>query len=236
MMKCYRPLGLIAAVSLDLDDTLYDNGPVLEAAEQKLVDWLEERVKPLTDSRRYFGQWRQRVMLEDPQLRHDTTASRQAALAAGLRALGVTNSQALAEAAMGRFLEWRSQVAISPQTHELLAYLASRRPLIAISNGNADIHKMGLDPYFSASFRAGLGRPMKPAPDLFLAGARHLRLAPAAILHVGDHPNQDVAGAVRAGMQVAWFNPKGQDVRHQDKGQLLPHLEIQSLASLRQLL
>ncbi|WP_341502430.1 HAD-IA family hydrolase [Gallaecimonas sp. GXIMD4217] len=235
-MKIYRPLGPIAALSLDLDDTLYDNGPVLEAAEGKLVAWLEERVKPITDSRRYFAQWRQRVIQEDPWLAHDTTASRHAALSAGLKAIGVANAAGLADGAMARFLEWRSQASIGPETHELLTYLSSRKPLICISNGNADIQALGLGQYFQASFHAGGSRRMKPAPDLYRAAAEHLKLTPAAILHVGDRLDHDVAGALEAGLQSAWFNTKGDDIRHQARGQLLPHVEISALASLKQLL
>lgn len=77
---------------------------------------------------------------------------------------------------------------------------------------------------------------MKPATDLFAAAAQHLRLTPAAILHIGDRLDHDIAGALAAGYQTAWFNPQRHSLLTQSRGQQLPHLEIQSLASLRQLL
>lgn len=232
----YRPLGPIAAISFDLDDTLYDNGPIIQRAEQRLNDWLAERVKLRDDSYQYFQGWRQRVIQEDPALAHDTTACRHRALARGLTALGVSQAEVLADAAMGHFLEWRSECALAPEVHQLLAQLATRRPLVAISNGNADIDRLGLGPYFKAAFHAGGSRRMKPAPDLFLAAAQHLKLTPKAILHIGDHLREDIEGALGAGFQAAWYNPQGLAIKDQHKGKLLPHFEFQTLASLRQLL
>lgn len=40
----------------------------------------------------------------------------------------------------------------------------------------------------------------KPSPLIFRATARALRLPPEAILHLGDSPSRDVAGARQAGM------------------------------------
>ncbi|EKE75891.1 HAD-IA family hydrolase [Gallaecimonas xiamenensis] len=232
----YRPLGPIAAISFDLDDTLYDNGPLIRSAEAKLQQWLAERVKTLADSGPYFWQWRQRVISEDPMLAHDATASRHQALSRGLTALGVNQAQGLADAAMAHFLEWRSDCTLGPEIHLLLEQLSSRRPLVAISNGNADIERLGLGKYFKGAFHAGASRRMKPAPDLFLAAAQHLKLTPKAILHIGDHLRDDIQGALQAGYQAAWYNPEGLSIKSQGKGLLLPHFEFQSLASLRQLL
>ena len=39
-MRFYRPLGPVKAMTFDLDDTLYDNGPVIRAAEVSLQDYI----------------------------------------------------------------------------------------------------------------------------------------------------------------------------------------------------
>lgn len=39
-MKHYRPLQPIAAMTFDLDDTLYDNRPVIERLEREVLAWL----------------------------------------------------------------------------------------------------------------------------------------------------------------------------------------------------
>jgi inorganic pyrophosphatase len=45
----------------------------------------------------------------------------------------------------------------------------------------------------------------KPDPAIFHAAAAMIGVAPARILVVGDHPEADIAGAARAGMQTAWL-------------------------------
>jgi putative hydrolase of the HAD superfamily len=45
----------------------------------------------------------------------------------------------------------------------------------------------------------------KPDPAIFHAAAARIGVAPARILVVGDHPEADIAGAARAGMQTVWL-------------------------------
>lgn len=50
----------------------------------------------------------------------------------------------------------------------------------------------------------------KPSPDLFLRAADAAGgAAPDRVLHVGDSWEEDVEGALRAGMKAAWINPHG---------------------------
>lgn len=44
----------------------------------------------------------------------------------------------------------------------------------------------------------------KPDPAIFLWAARRLGLPPGDVLFVGDHPESDVVGAARVGMQTVW--------------------------------
>jgi putative hydrolase of the HAD superfamily len=46
----------------------------------------------------------------------------------------------------------------------------------------------------------------KPAPQIFAAAAGALDLPMDAVLHVGDDPEMDVAGALAAGQHAAWVN------------------------------
>ncbi|GAL07766.1 putative FMN hydrolase [Photobacterium aphoticum] len=39
-MQVYRPFPAPKAITFDLDDTLYDNRPVIRRAEQAMYDWL----------------------------------------------------------------------------------------------------------------------------------------------------------------------------------------------------
>ena len=46
-MKFYRPLRPFKAISFDLDDTLYDNHPIIEKAENDFLIW--KTVEQVTD-------------------------------------------------------------------------------------------------------------------------------------------------------------------------------------------
>jgi putative hydrolase of the HAD superfamily len=64
------------------------------------------------------------------------------------------------------------------------------------------LDSLELTPFFDAivvSVEVGF---CKPAPEIFREAVRKLDLPSGNILHVGDSESEDVAGAVRAGMQV----------------------------------
>jgi putative hydrolase of the HAD superfamily len=41
-MRFYRPVGLISAITFDLDDTLYDNRPVILRTEQESLLFVQQ--------------------------------------------------------------------------------------------------------------------------------------------------------------------------------------------------
>jgi putative hydrolase of the HAD superfamily len=59
-----------------------------------------------------------------------------------------------------------------------------------------------------------------------------LKEEPEATLHVGDHPVDDVLGALDAGFQSAWINRCAQVWTHEWK----PHAQVQNLHELVELL
>jgi len=106
----------------------------------------------------------------------------------------------------GHFAEpaaWRIYEDVFP-TLDLLA----SRPikLGVISNWDERLrpllHKLKLDHYFQTlaiSLEVGFS---KPSPVIFKNTAKELGLPPGSILHVGDSPEMDGAGATAAGFQV----------------------------------
>ncbi|MCZ4263190.1 HAD hydrolase-like protein, partial [Limimaricola sp. G21655-S1] len=90
------------------------------------------------------------------------------------------------------FLAERSKIEVSESTHQLLARLAERYPLVVITNGNLDLAQAGLDRYFTLVCKAGAGARMKPASDMFEQTRSTLKLPAGRILHVGAHPETDV--------------------------------------------
>ncbi len=181
-------LGRIRAISLDLDDTLWPVWPAIERAERVLHEWLAIHA-PMTAA----------LFANPMALREVRESIRLALYRAG-------DHPRLAEPAFEAFFAERNNVTLYPDALPALEFLAERFPLVSLSNGNADLQRVGLAAFFRASISArefGVG---KPDARIFHAAAGALDLAPEQVLHVGDDTVLDVLGARNAGMQAAWAN------------------------------
>lgn len=215
-MEFFRRLGAVRAISFDLDDTLYDNRPVIARAEQWMVQHMRDRYpETALFDHDAWQRLKWRLQQQDPALRHDVSLCRRQMLRQALSSGGMDAARAEQEAGrvFDRFLEVRSQVTVPALTRQVLTTLAARYPLVVITNGNVLVERLGLDHHFQHILKAGGGFRMKPEPDLFHAMARRLGLPPAQILHVGDDATTDVAGAVHNGYRSAWLNDVGQSWR-----------------------
>lgn len=227
------------AISFDLDDTLYDNRPVLKRAEASLMAFLAQEY---CETRRWQrADWialKAALLSKYPELIHDTTAARFVMLEQGLLTLGYSRADAEIGAQRGleHFLKDRSNFTVSPSIITMLEELGGRYPLIGLTNGNVDADKIGLDSLFKFVLHPGDGTRKKPYPDMFYSACRRLDIAHQALLHVGDSYLNDVQGARMAGCQSIWLNPAfGRD--SVDKGcGMLPHVEIGDISELAVLL
>jgi FMN hydrolase / 5-amino-6-(5-phospho-D-ribitylamino)uracil phosphatase len=199
----------IEAISLDLDDSLWPSVPTLLAAEQTLHEWLAAHA-PRTASI-YSPAFRQatrnRLLAGHPDRAHDVGWLRRASLRQACRDAG--DDPGLADSAFEIFLAARQQVTLYPDVEPVLARWAGRYRLVAISNGNADIGRIGLGRYFSAcvsAHEAGFGKPDR---RIFHEACRRIAIAPAATLHIGDDWQLDVRAARDAGLQAAWLRRPG---------------------------
>jgi FMN phosphatase YigB (HAD superfamily) len=113
-----------------------------------------------------------------------------------------------------------------------LARLAARYPLVSLSNGNADLERIGLKHFFRDSISARECGVAKPAARIFHAACERLGLPPHAVLHVGDDPELDVAGAGAAGLRSVWLNRNGAPWAHAHS----PDLHVSDLAQLADIL
>lgn len=235
-MQFYRRWQPVAAISFDLDDTLYDNGLAIERAEQWMLAHLrsEYLATAMLDKPRWL-ELKRNLLQEQPALRHDVSLARRHGIQAALMAGGMAETKAAqeAESVFAAFLAERSRIEVSASTHALLARLAERYPLAVITNGNLDLAQARLADYFTLVCKAGEGARMKPAPDMFRQVQESLGLAPEQILHVGDHPETDVLGARLHGFRAAWLNERQQPWRQL---KLLPDVELATLDELGELL
>ena len=195
----------VRALTLDLDDTLWPVWPAIERAERALHAWLRAHA-PATALRFdivALRALRDAVGRQRPEWAHDLTALRRESLRLALDGSG--DDPALAGAAFEVFYAARNEVDLYPEVPAALRRLSAAYPLLALTNGNADLGRTGIAPWFRGGLSArefGVG---KPDPRIFIEACRRLGCAPAEVLHVGDDPALDVEGARAAGLQAAWL-------------------------------
>ncbi len=229
-------LGKIRAISLDLDDTLWPIWPTIERAERVLLQWLVQHAPAtaaMCATHVALREIRAHMVQHRPDLQHDMSGLRRESIRLALTRAG--DDPALAEPAFEVFFEQRHRVDLFPDVLPALEFLARRYPLVSLSNGNADLQRVGLAEFFRGAVSAHAFGVPKPDPRIFHAAASLAGVAPDEVLHVGDDTVLDVLGAQGAGMQAAWANRVeaiwphgGEDGRDGP----LPELEFASLSEL----
>jgi putative hydrolase of the HAD superfamily len=245
-MKFYRRLTKIKAISFDLDDTLYSNKPVMWSIEKKMIAYFANfavfadkiSTQQIKLDPHFWSGVRQQAVLAQPDLAHDVVRVRMVTYCLGFISLGLTAKVAeqQAQAALDFFIQLRSDFAVPEQSKNLLEHLASKYPLIAISNGNVDTEVLGISHYFQHIYHAGWQTDgtllrQKPCSDMFDLACQKLSINSSQLLHVGDCGLSDIQGALRAGCQAAWLS-------RYDVGKpisVLPHLEITTVSQLETL-
>lgn len=194
------PSGQIAAVTIDLDDTLFD---------QRL--WLDGAWQAVGAAGAVFGL--------DPEA---LTSRLRVIAAAGsdrgriidraLLDLGVPQWE-LPAVVPGLVAAFRSHAPASlpcyPGVGEALEAVRRWVPVGLITDGDphvqrAKLRALGLrDAFDVIVFSDELGRRhRKPSPEPFLRALRELGVEPAHAVHIGDRPAKDVAGARGVGMRA----------------------------------
>jgi putative hydrolase of the HAD superfamily len=194
------------AVSLDLDNTLWDTPPVLERAEDQLREWLEAHAPRIGErhDRQSMARSRAQVAIDNPARAHDLTFLRTESL----RRIAVECGYAeqLGNAAFEIFIAARNRIVPFAEVPAALEWLSRRMPVYAVTNGNACVHRVGLGAHFSGSFEPAAIGCAKPDQRIFAALVAEAAVAPDCIWHVGDDPEADVDGARRAGLVSVWMN------------------------------
>ncbi|TDT44539.1 putative hydrolase of the HAD superfamily [Halospina denitrificans] len=199
----------MTALSLDLDETLWRLDGVIEKAEWATHEYLQAN-HPLLASAyppERLRTLRSEIAQADPGLQHDVTALRMRTLEQAARQ--VNAPLRIAEEAFEIFMEARHRVEFYPDAVPLLDRLHGRLPLVALTNGNADVHRIGMGHYFVAAHSAVEVGAAKPERPMFEAAAFSTGVPMETLIHVGDDPVTDVAGAVRHGLRAVWLNRSG---------------------------
>jgi len=224
----------LRAITLDLDDTLWPFAPIGVRVERVLDDWLRTH-SPRTAERfpiermRALREW---VFAGHPHLLHDMSALRRLTLEYAFRESG--EDLALIEPAYEVFFAERNRVEYYPDALDALRRISARLPVFALSNGNADLERIGIAQFFVGQLGAREHGAAKPAASIFLSACERLGCAPETVLHVGDHIEMDVLGAARAGLRTAWVHREDARAQHPHwpHADIVPDLIVADLAAL----
>jgi putative hydrolase of the HAD superfamily len=221
----------IQLITFDLDDTLWEVAPVLLSAEAALRDWLTRQTQHLGEMPiEHLWQIRAALLEKEPPLKHRISELRRRILAHALIDAGYAAAEAaaLAEEGFEVFLAARHQITLFPEVQPTLEVLANHYRLAVLTNGNANVSRLGLADYFQFALCAedlGVG---KPDPRPFHEALKRGGVQPHEAVHVGDHPVDDIGGAKAAGLRAIWFNPGAKTWA----GAPAPDAQIRSLAEL----
>ena len=201
---------MIRVIAFDLDDTLWEVVPVIIRAESILANWLQKEVPGYSYEPSILKPIRETLLRKDPTLVYKLTACRQKVIETSLLPhLHQTGAASLAKGAMEIFLTARNEVQFFEGALDTLKYIAQSFQLGALTNGNADIYRLGLNDCFSFAFSAEQVGAPKPAPNLFHAALARTGCKPAEMIYVGDDLVKDVDAANKVGLHTIWMRPEG---------------------------
>lgn len=200
----------IQLLTIDLDDTLWPCMPTIKHAEETSYNWLQQNRPKITAcySRDELLAKRKQLMREQPELKHDLSEARRAHFRQLADECGYDHDWV--EEGFRVFHRARQKVQFYDDVLPVLGRLKSMFKLVALTNGNADIHMVGLSDYFDLQISAADVVEGKPHPAMFERAMKLLQISPEQSLHVGDHAIHDVYGARNAGIQSVWVNRQGE--------------------------
>ena len=197
-------------ITFDLDNTLWPVDEVIRQAEKTCSDWIAEHhpsaAAALTAER--VRTVRDELVRAHPDYLNNLTRLRRDAMARAFIDAGFKEKEArhIAADAFQVFHDARNRVTFFPGALEVLETLADSYTLGALSNGNADLKRIGIRELFGFHHSAeSIGR-RKPDPDMFQAALLSAGVRPEQALHVGDHPVEDVDAARQHGFHAVWAN------------------------------
>ena len=210
----------VLAVTLDLDDTVWDCHPTIIRADNACYAWLQENAPQVAaECSQDDLKVRMRALREShPGIRYNFTFFRKQALRDAAKAAGNQNPDAVAEGAFDAFITARNEVGLFKDAVRAISALRDKGLLVgAISNGNATVWRVpALRSLFDFAIRAEDAMAAKPHARPFnIALACVTRLVRRAgrefnnfsadakcVVHVGDSVPSDVVGAKQAGWRA----------------------------------
>jgi putative hydrolase of the HAD superfamily len=209
----------VRAVVFDGDQTLWDFQRVMRDALTVVVEEIKEaKPGPFTDGLRWHDLERDRSMVGAEFKGMEFNLAR-------LRVLGFTRTlrrrreaeggdeeadARLAERISASYFRHRDRdPALYEDTLPCLRALRGSYRLGLLSNGSRLPETVGLAGVFDSVVFAQDHRIEKPDKGIFEVAQRQLGVEASACVLVGDHPENDVVGAKRAGWRAVWIDRDG---------------------------
>lgn len=202
----------IKLLTFDLDDTLWEVTPILIEAERRVRRFLKRKCPAVVDrfTTEDFIALRRKLFTSEPKLRHQISELRIRAMQTALENSGYDTDQArqISLDAFQVFIDARHAVEYFDGVIDCLEELHGRYQLGVLTNGNADINRLDIRPYFKFAIAAEHIDSSKPAPDHFHKAIELSRVTTEEMIHIGDHPEHDIYGAQQLGIKTIWVNLK----------------------------
>lgn len=213
----------IKVISFDLDDTLWPVAEVITRAQSIYHDWFEQEY-PELHAQGYLSVLAEKeALVRESPGGHCLTFVRKTSLVLTLLSAGVAqaDAEAAAEKAFAVFHQERNRVTPFAGIKTFLRALKSDYKIVSLTNGNADVEKTDLRNLFHFNVNPKMLGVRKPDQKMFLAVCEKFSVEPHEVLHVGDHYEEDVLGAIAAGLNALWV------VYESQKTQLWPARQVQ---------
>ncbi len=196
----------IKVLSFDLDDTLWPCFPTIERAEKLLYQWLTDQVPVITQHYDIYQLREKRRLLlnSHSDLAHDLTQLRIKSFE--MLADEFELSSDWIKPAFKIFYEARQQVTLFDDVKPVLDELNEGFKLVSLTNGNASTVETGVDHWFDFALNSASVGKLKSEPDIYRQVQKLANIEARQMVHIGDHPLQDISGAKSAGVFAIWLN------------------------------
>ena len=204
----------IKLITFDLDDTLWDNMPIITRAEIDTRKYIEERVGKIEwGDLNDFLNLREELIKEDPSIAWDISKLRKEIFR---KKLVYVKPQSLrdkiVEEAFTIFINKRHEIQLFDGVENALSELSNKYILGVLTNGNADVYRFDFGKYFKFSISSLEAKNSKPNRAHFDKALEEVEnIAFDEIIHIGDHQINDILFASKLGIESLWFNKNNVD-------------------------
>ena len=205
-----KKMSKIELITFDLDDTFWDIRSTIINAENNSRKWAEDRIGEKIEWGTFedFMKVRSELVKKDPSLGYDLGMLRKKTIAYHTKKYfkDTKDLNKFIEEAYSFFLGERHKVTFYDDVVIVLEELSSKYKLGVLTNGNADVNKLGIGHLFDFSISSIDVKSNKPDQAHFVKARELSQVNFKNTLHVGDHPVNDILGARKLGINTIWFN------------------------------